>query len=89
MGENSEVIVGGLYCQGRSRFGKTSGKKKTLETCVSASYTERHSPGVRSASQVLFQVLSEATRTRHTDSLLPSWSLHLFSARTGQNAKAK
>lgn len=89
-GENSEVIVGYLYHhQRRSRFDKTLGKKETLETCVLAAYTERHSPGMCSSSQVLFQVLSEATRTRHTDSLLPSWSLHLFSARNGQNAKAK
>lgn len=28
-------------------------------------------------------------KKRRTDSLLPSWSLHLFSARTGQNAEAK
>lgn len=56
-GENSEVIVGYLYHhQRRSRFDKTLGKKETLETCVLAAYTERHSPGMCSSSQVLFQV---------------------------------
>lgn len=56
-GENSEVIVGYLYHhQRRSRFDKTLGKKETLETCVLAAYTERHSPGMCSSSQVSFQV---------------------------------